>query len=47
MDPISRDLLSENESYICMAPVLLIGFNRPDTMQVVFDQVKKVKPRKL
>lgn len=29
------------------APVLLIGFNRPDTMQQVFDAVRIAKPEKL
>lgn len=29
------------------APVLLIGFNRPDTMQLVFDAVRVAKPNKL
>lgn len=29
------------------APVLLIGFNRADTMQQVFDAVKKAQPEKL
>lgn len=29
------------------APVLLVGFNRPDTMQRVFDAVRTVKPEKL
>ena len=29
------------------APILLIGFNRPDTMQKVFDEVRKAKPLKL
>ncbi len=29
------------------APVLLIGFNRPDTMQQVFDAVRTAKPDKL
>lgn len=47
MDPISRGLLSDNELYICKAPVLLIGFNRPDTMQIVFNEVRKARPRKL
>ena len=28
-------------------PVLLIGFNRPDTTQKVFDQVAKIKPKQL
>lgn len=28
-------------------PVLIIGFNRSDTFQIVFDKVKKVKPQKL
>lgn len=30
-----------------IAPVLLIGFNRPDTMQQVFNAVRHAKPRKL
>ena len=29
------------------SPVLLIGFNRPDTMQLVFDAVRVAKPEKL
>lgn len=29
------------------APVLLIGFNRADTMQLVFDAVRIAKPEKL
>lgn len=29
------------------APVLLLAFNRPDTTQIVFDEIKKAKPRKL
>ena len=28
-------------------PILLIGFNRPDTMQKVFDEVRKARPFKL
>lgn len=35
----------ENKGY--PVPVLIIGFNRSDTFQKVFDQVKKVKPQKL
>lgn len=30
-----------------IAPVLLIFFNRPDTLRIVFDKIKKVKPKKL
>lgn len=47
METTSRALLLGSESYICETPILLIGFNRPDTMQMVFDEVKKVHPRKL
>jgi len=35
------------ESKQVIAPVLLIGFNRPDTMQQVFNAVRHAKPRKL
>jgi hypothetical protein len=28
-------------------PILFIIFNRPDTTQIVFDQLKKIKPKKL
>ena len=28
-------------------PILFIIFNRPDTTQVVFDEIKKIKPKKL
>lgn len=28
-------------------PVLLIAFNRPDTTQIAFDSIRKVKPKKL
>jgi hypothetical protein len=28
-------------------PILFLVFNRPDTTQVVFDQIKKIKPKKL
>lgn len=28
-------------------PILLIIFNRPDTTQIVFDQIRKVKPKTL
>lgn len=30
-----------------VSPILLIGFNRPETFKVVFDSIRKVKPRKL
>lgn len=30
-----------------VSPVLLIGFNRPDTMQIVFEEVRKAQPQKL
>ena len=30
-----------------IAPILLIFFNRPDTLSLVFEQVRKVKPQKL
>ena len=35
------------ESRQIIAPVLLIGFNRPDTMQQVFNAVRLAKPRRL
>lgn len=35
------------ESKQIIAPVLLIGFNRPDTMQQVFNSVRLAKPMKL
>jgi len=34
-------------TYECLSPVLLIAFNRPDTTTKVFEQIRKVKPRKL
>lgn len=34
-------------NYQCQSPVLLIFFNRPDTFQKVFDQVRKARPTHL
>lgn len=34
-------------NYQCKSPVLLIFFNRPDTFQQVFEQVRKAKPPRL
>jgi len=36
----------ERDSKI-IVPILLIGFNRPDTIDLVFNQISKVKPLKL
>lgn len=33
--------------YSCSIPVLLIGFNRPDTIQQVFNSIKNAKPKTL
>lgn len=33
--------------YICETPVLLIFFNRPDTLKEVFESIRKAKPCKL
>lgn len=30
-----------------IAPVLLIFFNRPDTLKIVFEEIRKAKPQKL
>ena len=34
-------------SYCCNVPVALIFFNRPDTLEQVFDRVREAKPKKL
>lgn len=43
---LNKELVIE-EGYLCKSPILLIGFNRPDTMQKVFDEVRKAQPHKL
>ena len=39
--------MTENSNIENQAPVLLIGFNRPDTMQQVFNAVRRAEPTKL
>jgi len=34
-------------SKIIETPILLIGFNRPDTTKIVFESIRKVKPKRL
>lgn len=34
-------------SNVIETPILLIGFNRPDTIKIVFDSIRKVRPKKL
>lgn len=36
-----------NKHFNLEAPVLLIGFNRPDTIQQVFEKIREVQPAKL
>lgn len=35
------------ETYLFNTPILFIIFNRPDTTQIVFDQIRKIKPKAL
>lgn len=42
-----KDCSHDNALSVCKAPVLLIGFNRPDTLTEVFNRVKCAKPVKL
>ena len=44
---MAKSKLLVNMSKFFSTPVLLIGFNRPDTMQQVFEAVRKAKPAKL
>jgi hypothetical protein len=42
-----KESLSNRDGYCCITPILLIGFNRPDTLIEVFNHVKCVNPLKL
>ena len=46
MDQELKDYSCGKELYVCKAPVLLIAFNRPDTTQRVFEQIRKAQPHK-
>ena len=40
-------MTSNSDHYRCETPVVFVIFNRPDTTQRVFEEIAKVRPRKL